>query len=83
MISARSLTQRQTQVLILVVQDVPLKEIAVRLGISVKTVEYHWLKLRKRTGIKTPVSAIYYAVRHDIVEFKKSKKEVDRPIQIG
>jgi Response regulator containing a CheY-like receiver domain and an HTH DNA-binding domain len=47
---------RQMQVLQLVAWDCPLKEVARKLRISVKTVEYHWANLR-RVGITTPIKA--------------------------
>ena len=48
--STPSLTERQRQVLNLIAQDLSAKEIADRLGISFKTVEFHKALIRKRLG---------------------------------
>jgi len=54
------------QVLIGIANDQSLKEIAHKLKVSHKTVEFHWRKLRLALGIKTQVAAALYAHRHNI-----------------
>ena len=62
----RKLNERQMQVLIGIANDQSLKEIAHKLKVSHKTVEFHWRKLRLALGIKTQVAAALYAHRHNI-----------------
>lgn len=42
------------------------KEIASSIGISPKTVEHHWDKLKKTIGVKTRVGAALFARKHRI-----------------
>jgi DNA-binding NarL/FixJ family response regulator len=42
------------------------KEIAQAMGVSLKTVEYHWAKLKKTIGVKTRVAAALFARKHRI-----------------
>lgn len=63
----RRLTQRQQQVLSLLVTGVSTREIARRLALSVKTVETHRAQLMKRLGIRELAGLVRYAVRVGIV----------------
>ena len=65
------MTDKQKQILILVAQDFPIKTIAEIFGISTKTVEYHWSKIKTETGIKTPVASVYYCLDNGLIELKK------------
>jgi DNA-binding NarL/FixJ family response regulator len=61
------LTSRQMEVLQLVGQGQSIKEIAGRLGISQKTVEYHKASIAGRLGTHTTAELIQYAVRSGLV----------------
>ena len=60
------LTPRQREVLQLVAEGHSGKEIAARLGISVKTVEYHKASLMNRLGVRTGSELTKYAVAHGV-----------------
>jgi DNA-binding NarL/FixJ family response regulator len=57
------LTARQRQVLRLVVEGLTMKEIAARLGLSVKTVEAHRAQMTERLGIHDVPGLVLYAMR--------------------
>lgn len=61
------LTERQVQVLRLVAEGHRTREIAQRLGLSVKTVESHRGELMKRLRVRDVVSLVRYAVRIGLV----------------
>ena len=62
------LTRRQREVLQLVAEGHSGKEIAARLGISAKTVEYHKASLMDRLGVRTASELTKYAVAHGVTE---------------
>ena len=57
------LSGRESEVLTLVANGHPMKEIAHRLDVSYRTVAYHKYKLMKRLGIRTHAALVSYAVR--------------------
>ncbi len=61
------LTQRQREVLQLIAEGRSTKQIAQRLGISVKTVETHRSELMERLGIHGIAGLVRYAIRAGIV----------------
>jgi signal transduction histidine kinase/DNA-binding CsgD family transcriptional regulator len=61
------LTQRQVDILRLLAQGRLAKEIAVRLSISAKTVEFHKYRIMGVLGVKTVADLIRFAVRHGVV----------------
>ena len=61
------LTPRQREVLILVAEGLSTKDIAVTLGISVKTVETHRAQLMERLEIHDVAGLVRYAIRTGIV----------------
>jgi len=61
------LTKRQREVLQLLAEGYLAKEIASRLNISTRTVEYHKYQMMKDLGLKTGAELIRYAVRHHVV----------------
>lgn len=60
------LTRRQREVLQLVAEGHSGKQIAARLGISAKTVEYHKASLMDRLGVRTASELTKYAVAHGV-----------------
>ena len=62
------LPPRQLQVLLLICDGLTGKEIAQRLGISTKTVEFHRTAIYKRLGLKTTAHLVRYAIRMGLIE---------------
>lgn len=62
-----TLTERQVQVLRLVAEGHRTREIAKRLGLSVKTVESHRGEIMKRLGVHDVVSLVRYAIRVGLI----------------
>ena len=60
------LTPRQREVLQLVAEGRTAKEIAAKLVISVKTVEFHKARMAERLGLRTTSDLIKYAIAHGI-----------------
>ena len=56
------LTERQKEVLPLLAEGLGLKEVGARLGISVKTVEFHKYGLMERLGVRTSAELVRYAL---------------------
>jgi DNA-binding NarL/FixJ family response regulator len=67
----QKLTERQVQVLRLVAEGHRTRDIAKRLGLSVKTVESHRGEIMKRLGIHDVVGLVRYAVRVGLVATAK------------
>ncbi len=63
----KGLTQRQREVLMFVAQGKQVKEIAVQLKISPKTVEYHKAVLMEELGRHTTAELTRYAIENGIV----------------
>ncbi len=65
--SKRELTARQCDVLRLVAQGKTTKEVAVLLGVSVKTVEYHKSSIAERVGVRKVAELTRYAIEHGLL----------------
>jgi DNA-binding NarL/FixJ family response regulator len=63
-----SLTLRQREILRLLAEGLSAKQIAAKLGISHRTVEFHKYKMMESLGAKTNAEVIQFAVKHGIVE---------------
>jgi DNA-binding NarL/FixJ family response regulator len=61
-----TLTPRQQDVVQLLAAGLAAKEIAARLGISARTVEYHKYKTMQDLGLRTSADLIRYAVREGL-----------------
>ena len=61
------LTPRQREVLQLVAEGLQVKEIAGRLNVSRKTVEFHKYRIMDELGLRTTAELSRYAARHGIV----------------
>lgn len=62
-----SLTERERQILELVVSGKTNKEIGYQLGISPKTVSVHRTNIMSKLGVQNSVELIRYAVRHRLI----------------
>ena len=63
-----TLSVRERQVLQLIAEGESSKEIAVRLGISAKTVETHRFKLMRKLDIHDTAGLVRYAIRYGIIK---------------
>ena len=61
------LTPRQREVLQLIAEGHSTKEIALRLGLSIKTVETHRAQVMERLGVRGVQGLVRYAIRRGIV----------------
>jgi len=61
-----SLTTRQREVLQMIAEGMQAKEIAVKLNISPRTVEYHKYRIMDELGVRTLAELVRYASRHGI-----------------
>lgn len=61
------LTARQREVLQLVAEGHSNKEVAARLGVTPKTVEFHKANIAKALGVTATADLVRYALRHGIV----------------
>ena len=67
-IAADTLTSRERQVLLLVAAGKTTKEVAVILGVGVKTAETHRTKLMKKLNIHSTAEVVHYAIRRGLIE---------------
>jgi HD-GYP domain-containing protein (c-di-GMP phosphodiesterase class II) len=65
--SATGLSDRETEVLVLLARGLTNKEIGKRLFISPRTVGHHVAHIYEKTSIKTRAAAALFAVEHDLV----------------
>jgi DNA-binding NarL/FixJ family response regulator len=63
-----SLTPRQREVLQLLAEGRSAKEIAARLEISVRTVEFHKYQMMEALGIHNSAELVHVAIKHGLVE---------------
>jgi len=71
------LTIREREILQLLAENRSNKEIATRLGISVRTVETHRRSIMQKVNATSIVELVHYAIRNGIVESKDSMKLMD------
>ena len=64
----RELTPRQLEILLLVCDGLSAKEIAAKLDLSTKTVEFHKASLSERLNIHTTAGLVRYAVRTGLLK---------------
>ncbi len=66
--SRERLSPRQTQILKLIAEGRTTKQVALELGISVKTVETHRSALKTRIGVRDVAGLVRYAVKAGLVD---------------
>ena len=64
-----ALTPRQREVLQLLAEGFAAKEIAARLGISARTVEFHKYQMMETLGVRSNAELVHFAIKHGLVEF--------------
>jgi len=62
------LTSRHTEIIKLLADDLGTNEIAARLGISPRTVEFHKERIYRRIGVTGLAGLVRYAIRKGIIE---------------
>jgi DNA-binding NarL/FixJ family response regulator len=67
-LASSRLTPRQREIIQLLAEGQSSKEIAVELGLSVKTAETHRANLMKRLNCHTASEIVRYAIRNNIIE---------------
>jgi DNA-binding NarL/FixJ family response regulator len=68
---AEQLTPRQREVLQMIAEGLSTKEIAYRMGVSVKTVETHRTQLMERLEIHDVAGLVRYAIRIGLISAEK------------
>ena len=66
--SLGNLTEREREVLELIVKEYTNQEIADELFISIRTVDSHRRNLLQKTGAKNTAGLVMYAIRHNLVD---------------
>jgi len=61
------LTPRQREVLQLLAEGFSTKEVAAKLNISARTVEFHKYKMMQELNLDTSTELIHYAIKHGII----------------
>ncbi len=64
----QALTSRQREVLQLLVEGRPVKEIAFRLGVSPRTVEFHKYRIMEELGVRSVAELVRYAMSLGILK---------------
>ena len=72
--SSRELTDREYEVLALLVAGHPMKRIAYRLGITYRTVTFHKYRMMERLGIRTNAGLMSYALKGNLAEHMGQKE---------
>lgn len=62
-----ALTPRQCEILQRVAEGKSAKEIAVTLGLSARTVEFHKYTVMEALGVENSAELIRFAIKHDLV----------------
>jgi two-component system, NarL family, nitrate/nitrite response regulator NarL len=71
---AARLTRRETEILALLVEGVPTRAIADRLGLSANTVRTHIQSMLGKLGVHSRLEAATFAVRHGLVRLHGEKR---------
>lgn len=61
------LTARQREILALLAEGLSAKQVATRLSISARTVEFHKYQVMREHGLQSSAELVHFAIRHGIV----------------
>lgn len=61
------LTTRQREILVLLAEGLSAKQVAARLSISARTVEFHKYQVMREHGLQSSAELVHFAIRHGIV----------------
>jgi two-component system, NarL family, response regulator NreC len=67
----RALTKREKEIVSLVAEGYKNREVAEKLGISVKTVETHRANIMNKLALRNLAQLIYYAIKTGMVNIEK------------
>jgi DNA-binding NarL/FixJ family response regulator len=76
--SLEQLTPRQREVLALTAQGFSMKEVALKLNISVKTVETHRSNLMERLDLHNIPRLVHYAIKAGLISLEDTGPQVGR-----
>lgn len=62
-----ALTARQREILALLAEGLSAKQVAARLSISARTVEFHKYQIMREHGLHSSAELVHFAIRHGIV----------------
>ena len=62
------LSRREIQILTMIAEDLTSKQIAWRLGVSFKTVEFHRVNIKRKLGVDGIAGMVRYAIRTLLLE---------------
>lgn len=62
-----TLTTRQREILALLSEGLSAKQVAARLSISARTVEFHKYQIMREQGLQSSAELVHFAIRHGIV----------------
>ena len=66
--SDSELTQRQREVIKLIAEGLTSKEIAMRMNLSPKTVNFHRQEIKQRLNVRGTAGIVRYVVRNGIID---------------
>lgn len=72
-----SLSPREISVLRLVAQGLTVKMIAIRLGMTTRTVHFHFANIKAKLGVHTMEEVMFVAGREDLLGEYWTGEEVD------
>jgi DNA-binding NarL/FixJ family response regulator len=80
-----ALTPREYDVLVAITDGLAAKAVALRLGVALKTVENHKIRLFEKLGVRSQAQAVAVAVAHGLAEPSSPRNADDagRPISKG
>ena len=61
------LTARQLEIIRLIAEDLTSKEIADRMNVSIKTINFHRQEIKNRIGVRGTAGLVRYAVRNGLI----------------
>jgi DNA-binding NarL/FixJ family response regulator len=64
-------TKREKDVIRLICEQYTTKEIAEKLGLSIRTVESHRENIQEKSNAKNAIGVVIYAIKHDIFQIQK------------
>jgi DNA-binding CsgD family transcriptional regulator len=64
----KNLTDRETEILKLILNEISTVEIAIKLNLSKRTVDTHRRNIMRKTSAVNLIGLFKYAIKHDLVE---------------
>jgi DNA-binding NarL/FixJ family response regulator len=64
----RPLTERERQVIHELLEDQPVNEIALKLHLSIRTIDVHCISIRRKLGVRTRTGVVRWAIANGFME---------------